>query len=303
MPARPAPLVVVAGPSGVGKTTVVAEVLRLADVPLRRAVTATSRSPRPGEVAGVDYHYWTRAEFARLIAAGELLEHAVVHGVDYYGTPRSEVEPHRAAGVGVLLVIDVQGAQAIREVYGGQAVRVFLKPPSPAVLAERLTARGSETPERVARRLATAEREMARAGEFDCVLENDGLPAAARELLALCRCQFQLREELAMLDDLKEEEIVNKVGGRFKLSTLIQKRMVALNTGAKPLVDFKSADKMAVVLMEIMQDKIYLDPTGEVQTQNMTISMNLPAPYYGGGTAPEPAPPPTKVVPAADDDD
>lgn len=106
-----------------------------------------------------------------------------------------------------------------------------------------------------------------------------------------------------MLDDLKEEEIVNKVGGRFKLSTLIQKRMVALNTGAKPLVDFKSADKMAVVLMEIMQDKIYLDPTGEVQTQNMTISMNLPAPYYGGGTAPEPAPPPTKVVPAADDDD
>lgn len=303
MTARPAPLVVVAGPSGVGKTTVVAEVLRRADLPLRRAVTATSRPPRPGEVPGTDYHYWTRGEFERAIAADELLEHAIVHGVDYYGTPRAEVEPHRAAGVGVLLVIDVQGAQAIREVYGGQAVRVFVRPPTFAILTDRLLARGSETPERLAKRLATAERELARAGEFDCSLVNDTLPDAARELLALVRGQFQLREELAMLDDLKEEEIVNKVGGRFKLSTLIQKRMVALNTGAKPLVDFKSADKMAIVIQEIMQDKIYLDPTGEVQTQNMTISMNLPAPYYGGGTAPESPPPPTKVVPAQDDDD
>ncbi len=88
-----------------------------------------------------------------------------------------------------------------------------------------------------------------------------------------------------MLDDLKEEEIVNKVGGRFKLSVLIQKRMVALNTGAKQLVDLRTSDKMAVVLQEILQDKIYLDPTGEVATTNMTISMNLPSPYFGGGVA------------------
>ena len=88
-----------------------------------------------------------------------------------------------------------------------------------------------------------------------------------------------------MLDDLKEEEIVNKVGGRFKLSVLIQKRMVALNTGAKQLVDMRSNDKMAIVLQEILQDKIYLDPTGEVATTNMTISMNLPSPYFGGGVA------------------
>lgn len=88
-----------------------------------------------------------------------------------------------------------------------------------------------------------------------------------------------------MLDDLKEEEIVNKVGGRFKLSVLIQKRMVALNTGAKQLVDLRTTDKMAVVLQEILQDKIYLDPTGEVATTNMTISMNLPSPYFGGGVA------------------
>ncbi len=105
-----------------------------------------------------------------------------------------------------------------------------------------------------------------------------------------------------MLDDLKEEEIVNKVGGRFKLSTLIQKRMVALNTGAKPLVDMKSSDKMAIVIEEILQDKIYLDPTGEVQTQNMTVSMNLPAPYFGSGSGAPSSPPPPPVQ-ATDDDD
>jgi len=82
-----------------------------------------------------------------------------------------------------------------------------------------------------------------------------------------------------MLDDLKEEAIVNKVGGRFKLSTLIQKRMVALNTGAKPLVDVRSNDKMYIVLQEILHDKIFLDQTGEVQTTNMTISANLPGSY------------------------
>ena len=85
-----------------------------------------------------------------------------------------------------------------------------------------------------------------------------------------------------MLDDLKEEEIVNKVGGRFKLSTLIQKRMVALNTGAKPLVDAKSGDKLATVRLEILHDKIYLDATNEVQSTNMTISANLPSAYLSG---------------------
>lgn len=86
-----------------------------------------------------------------------------------------------------------------------------------------------------------------------------------------------------MLDELKEEEIVNKVGGRFKLSTLIQKRMVALNTGAKPLVDLRTSDKLAIVLQEIVQDKIYLDAAGEVQTTNMTITANLPPAFLSGG--------------------
>ena len=104
-----------------------------------------------------------------------------------------------------------------------------------------------------------------------------------------------------MLDDLKEEEIVNKVGGRFKLSTLIQKRLVALNTGAKPLVDLKTGDRMAVVLQEILQDKIYLDASGNVaETNNLTVTANLPSAYRGGvgGTAQSPG----ARAPSADGD-
>lgn len=96
-----------------------------------------------------------------------------------------------------------------------------------------------------------------------------------------------------MLDELKEEEIVNKVGGRFKLSTLIQKRMVALNTGAKPLVDIRGGDRMQIALQEIIQDKIYLDASGNLQeARNETISANLPAAFLqqmtGGGTEEQP---------------
>jgi DNA-directed RNA polymerase subunit omega len=94
-----------------------------------------------------------------------------------------------------------------------------------------------------------------------------------------------------MHDDLKEEAIVNKVGGRFKLSTLIQKRMVALNTGAKPLVDPRGLpDRMAIVIQEILQDKIYLDTSGEVQTKNQTVMANLPGSYPGMPGATPPAP-------------
>ena len=93
-----------------------------------------------------------------------------------------------------------------------------------------------------------------------------------------------------MLEELKEEAIVNKVGGRFKLSTLIQKRMVALNTGARPLVEVKGGDKMTVVVQEILQDKIYLDASGTVQTRNQTVMANLPGAYPGmpGAVAPPP---------------
>ncbi len=92
-----------------------------------------------------------------------------------------------------------------------------------------------------------------------------------------------------MLEELKEEAIVNKVGGRFKLSTLIQKRLIALNKGAKPLVDLKTNDKLAIVIQEILQDKIYLDSAGNVQTSNQTALANLPGPLGQLTTPPEPS--------------
>ena len=297
---RPAPVIVVAGPSGVGKSTVVAEVLAACEFPARRAVTATTRPPRPGEIAEVDYHYWTPEQFQAAEQAGRMLETAIVFGKDCYGTPIDEVEIPRQLGVCVILVIDVQGAATIRAKMRTQQVSVFIEPPAIEVLRARLLGRGSEPAERVERRLATAYAELARAVEFDTSIVNDDLPRAADAIRAIVRNQFELREALTMLDDLKEEEIVNKVGGRFKLSTLIQKRMVALNTGAKPLVEVKSSDKMAVVIEEILQDKIYLDQTGEVQTSNMTVTMNLPLPYFGGGGS---SPPPPPLTPQATDDD
>jgi DNA-directed RNA polymerase subunit omega len=103
-----------------------------------------------------------------------------------------------------------------------------------------------------------------------------------------------------MLDELKEEAIVNKVGGRFKLSTLIQKRMVALNTGAKPLVEIRGADKLTIVIQEILQDKIYLDASGTLQTRNQTVMANLPGAYPG---MPGAAPPPPGSSSARDADD
>jgi DNA-directed RNA polymerase subunit omega len=103
-----------------------------------------------------------------------------------------------------------------------------------------------------------------------------------------------------MLEELKEEAIVNKVGGRFKLSTLIQKRMVALNTGARPLVDIRGADKLTIVIQEILQDKIYLDAAGSVQTRNQTVMANLPGAYPG--MAGDMATPPASGVRADSED-
>ncbi len=177
--ARP-PLVVVSGPSGVGKSTVVSEVLRLRpDVWL--SVSVTTRQPRPGETDGVEYTFCTREEFDALATRGGLLEWAEFAG-NRYGTPRDAVEQHRAAGHPVLLEIEVQGARQVRSA-SPDATLVFLAPPSVDVLRERLTGRGTEDDAALQARFAAAEAELAAASEFDHVLVNADVGQCAMALI------------------------------------------------------------------------------------------------------------------------
>jgi guanylate kinase len=176
-------LVVLAGPTAVGKGTVVGD-LRENHPDVWLSTSVTTRPPRPGEVDGVHYLFVDNAEFDRMIAAGELLEWAVVHGHNRYGTPRGPVEAALEAGRPALLEIDLQGARQVRASMP-EALFVFLKPPSWDELVRRLVGRGTETEAERERRLATARDELAAEEEFDVTIVNREVHSAAEELLAL----------------------------------------------------------------------------------------------------------------------
>jgi guanylate kinase len=177
-------LVVLAGPSAVGKSSVV-RVLRAELPELHFSVSATTRTARPDEVDGYDYHFVTPAQFDTMIADGELLEWAEIHrGLHRSGTPVRPVRAALAAGRPVLMEVDLAGARAVRAAVP-EAILVFLAPPSWEVLVSRLTGRATEPDEVVARRLETARDELAAAGEFDVTIVNHDVGVAAGELLAL----------------------------------------------------------------------------------------------------------------------
>jgi guanylate kinase len=175
-------LTVLSGPSGVGKSTVVAH-MRKEHPEVWLSVSATTRKPRPGERHGVHYFFVTDDEMDKLIANGELLEWAEFAG-NRYGTPRAAVLQHLEAGVPVLLEIDLQGARQVRESMS-EAQLVFLAPPTWEELVRRLTGRGTEPPEVIERRLEAAKIELAAEPEFHVTLVNTSVEGVARELLAL----------------------------------------------------------------------------------------------------------------------
>ena len=180
----PGKVFVITGPSGVGKGTLIRTLLER--VPeLELAVSATTRSPRPGEEHGVDYHFLDDLEFDRRVLEGDFLEHAEYSG-RRYGTLRSELDKRTADGASVVLEIEVQGARQVRETLPS-ATQIFIKPPDESTLRERLIGRGTDDPEQVERRLQTAERELAAANEFPHVVVNDRLHDAAFALESIVR--------------------------------------------------------------------------------------------------------------------
>jgi len=179
---------VITGPSGVGKGTLIRGLLER--VPgLELSVSATTRAPRPGERDGVDYHFLSEEEFDRRVAAGDFIEHASYSG-HKYGTLRSELERRMAEAAGVVLEIEVKGARQIRAAMP-EAVQVFIAPPSVEALRARLVGRGTDAPEDVEARLATALEELEAEKEFEYVVVNDRLEQATEELAEIVRGELE----------------------------------------------------------------------------------------------------------------
>ena len=185
-------LFIISGPSGAGKGTLVKElVCRLPD--LWVSVSATTRTPRPGERDGVDYYFLTPTEFDARVRAGEFLEHAEVHG-NRYGTVRRAVERRLAHGMDVILEIDPQGAFQVRKQMDRSRL-IFVKAPTPEDLEKRIRHRGAESDDQIRTRLDTARRELELEGSYDHVVINDDVPRAVDDLVAYIRSVSESEEK------------------------------------------------------------------------------------------------------------
>jgi len=277
-------LTVLSGPSGVGKSTVVAELRRICpDIWI--SVSVTTRRPRPGEVDGREYHFVDDGEFDRLIASGALLEWA--RFADHrYGTPRAPLAAKLEAGVACLLEIDVAGARQVRRA-APDARLVFLAPPSWDELVRRLTGRGTEPPEVLARRLAAAEEELAAAAEFDITLVNTSVQDVCRQLVALLEQCVLIsgetgssgRQNVAgtqVADGIINppiDELLDVVDSKYRLVIMAAKRARQINAYYSqlgeglleyvgPLVETRSQEKpLSISLREIKERLLNVEAT------------------------------------------
>lgn len=193
-------LFILSGPSGIGKDTVLKELLKKHDN-IRLSISSVTRQPRQGETDGEKYNFISRAEFEKMLKNDELLEHNEYCG-NYYGTPKAPVEKWLSEGNDVILEIDVNGAAHIREKMP-QAISVFMMPKSMDVLYKRLSARGTEKPEVIQMRLKQAVYEISRAGEYDYVFINDELSKAVDDFYAIIRANALLKDNMT--------DIINEV--------------------------------------------------------------------------------------------
>jgi guanylate kinase len=184
-------LFIVCAPSGAGKTTLVAELLKV-DPGIRLSISYTTRKPRAGEADGEDYHFIDAQKFHEMAAAGAFLESALVHG-NYYGTSQPWIDAQRAAGADILLEIDWQGAAQVRKMIP-DAIGIFILPPSFEDLMSRLNTRAQDPPDVIARRISAAREEISHVSEFKYVIINDKFDEAVQDLVSIVRARRLLAE-------------------------------------------------------------------------------------------------------------
>lgn len=171
-------VIIISAPSGTGKSTIIAELMRRGNVKMSFSVSATNRAPRGQEQNGVEYHFLTDEEFRRGVEAGDFLEYEEVYPGRFYGTLRSEVENKLNAGQNVVLDIDVKGGMRVKQIYGQQAISIFIMPPSVDELRRRLESRATDSAEAIESRLGKAAYEMSFADNYDHIVVNDDLQKA-----------------------------------------------------------------------------------------------------------------------------